>query len=159
MTFGIDLHDVNDVTIQELLADAGQGHYLNFDVFENVSALSIDRTQHVIDGRQTWVLRVVVKNHGPRLVRGHRANVDIPRTLLYEQLMKVLNRLDVDSTPSEIREVLRDGIVNRVVGADVDPPTVGLIAERTKKDDVLPVLRETNPPTILTSFKWHQRTQ
>ena len=159
MTFGIDLHDVNDVTIQELLADAGQGHYLNFDVFENVSALSIDRTQHVIDGRQTWVLRVVVKNHGPRFLRGHRAHVDVSRTVLYEQFMKMLNRLDVDASPPEIRKVFCDGIVNRVVGADVDPPTVGLIAERTKKDDVLPVLRETNPPTILTSFKRHRRTQ
>ncbi len=69
--------------------------------------------------------------------------------------MERLHRLDVEAGPAEVAEVLRHRVVDRVVGADVDPPAVGLGAERPQQDDVLAVLGVADAAPVGGLREWH----
>lgn len=139
VAFDVDFQEVDGAVLGVLLADGGEGagfDGLTVDVHAEGRAFLAGGW---VDGREAGA-GDAVEGEFVGAVAGHALQVGVVGALLAEGVVVGLHRLDVDAGPATVVEGFGDGIVDGVVGADVDVEAVFELFEGAPQADVFEIL-------------------
>ena len=138
--FDVDLEEAHGLITDMARCQRVQSHRRDLDDVEGLDVVNGGGKGLTMEGAQVGVGLGDVEGRDSVPCRDGSANVDVGNAIGLEEL-EVRSRFDVDTTPAASGEQLRDGVLDRVAGTDVNVEPFGFVPQSLPEPDIFAVLR------------------